>query len=143
MKTKWEKILIGEEIMTGKPLKCLFDSNIIIDQIRGYRKISDLLHNNITMEIYVSVVTEMEIYAGKSMDKTKAKNIADKLLNNFSKISIDSQIAKYAGKIKRKFSISFPDALIAATAILNNCTLITRNIKHFQKIPKLKVLQPK
>jgi predicted nucleic acid-binding protein len=32
------------------------------------------------------------------------------------------------------------DILIAATAVCNNLTLVTRNLPHFQRIPQLRLL---
>jgi tRNA(fMet)-specific endonuclease VapC len=34
------------------------------------------------------------------------------------------------------------DLLIAATAVVNGCTLMTRNLRHFQRIPGLQLYQP-
>ena len=34
------------------------------------------------------------------------------------------------------------DALIAATALENGLTLMTKNTRHFQMIPKLEVVRP-
>ena len=130
--------------MAGKKNKYLVDTKIIIDQIRGFKNIFDIkiFRNDADIRIYICVVAEMEIYAGKSMDNIHTQNIVDKLLEKLLKIPVDSQIARYAGEIKRKFPINFPDALMAASAVVNDCTLLTRNIKHFKGIPKLKVLNP-
>jgi len=41
--------------------------------------------------------------------------------------------------VKRGEPISLPDILIASTAIVHDLTLITRNIKHFERIEELKI----
>lgn len=127
--------------MNGR-VKYLIDTNIIIDQLRGFKSIVDYLQHSEDSKdfvIFISVITELEIYSGKSMDNSDHQKVADSLLGSMLKIPIDSETAKYAGKIKRKYKSNFPDALIAATAIANNCTLVTRNAKHFQGISKLKL----
>lgn len=128
--------------MIGNTKKFLIDTNIIIDQLRGFKTITELFDGhgeNENFTTYISVISELEIYSGKSMDRIRSKKIADKLLDKIVKIPVNSRVARYAGKLKRKFSINFPDSLIASTAILNKCTLVTRNVKHFQNIPKLKI----
>ena len=145
MKIELERNRSGKENMIGEIKKYTLDTNIIIDQLRGFKMVDDIFQSRTEDEnfvTFISVITELEIYSGKSMNNIHCKNIANKLLSKMLKISVDSSIAKYAGQIKRKFSISFPDALIAATAIQNKCTLITRNVKHFKEIPKLKVIKP-
>lgn len=47
-----------------------------------------------------------------------------------------------AGNINIKFKIGLADSIIAATAIKNNIILLTRNIKHFKNVDKLKVNKP-
>jgi predicted nucleic acid-binding protein len=44
--------------------------------------------------------------------------------------------------LKRTLKIKLPDAVIAATAIVNNLTLISRNDEDFRKISGLKYLNP-
>ena len=38
--------------------------------------------------------------------------------------------------------LGIPDALVAATAIHHQLVLYTRNVRHFQMIPDLKVVPP-
>ena len=40
-------------------------------------------------------------------------------------------------RIRRHLKIKLPDAIIAATCLINNCCLITNNIKDFSKIEGL------
>lgn len=66
------------------------------------------------------------------------KSKIDNILRNLSIIPIDSQIARLSGFFKRKYNVSLPDALIAATSYLTNSILVTRNIKDFEKIKEIK-----
>lgn len=45
-------------------------------------------------------------------------------------------------ELRKKIKIKLPDAIIAATAIINNLTLISRNDKDFEKIIELNYLNP-
>jgi len=126
----------------------LLDSDIIIDFL--YEKDPNkTLSKIIDKDLYISVITKAEIYYGiaKSPNYKKRSNeyldlIA--LLRVFT-ISIDEAIIdKYVDlKInleKRGQKIADFDLLIAATAIINNLQLVTRNLRHFSRIPKLKIV---
>lgn len=124
--------------------KFIFDTDIIIAYLRNHQPsvkfIDDFLNQN--KEIYLSVITEAELYAGKSTRINEKKIEIILHLARYQIIELDRKTAKLAGEIRRDCDVLLVDALIAATAILNHCTLVTRNIKHFAKIPKLKVLKP-
>ena len=57
--------------------------------------------------------------------------------------NFDEEIILETIGIRKKYPIKLPDAIIAATCLLNNCTLITNNLKDFEKIEGLKTLQVK
>ncbi|WP_409017754.1 PIN domain-containing protein [Dyadobacter sp. CY323] len=44
--------------------------------------------------------------------------------------------------LRKQRRIKTPDAIIAATALANNFTLVTDNEKEFTNIPKLKIVNP-
>lgn len=57
--------------------------------------------------------------------------------------SIMQRFARIRGDLRRKGQIiGDPDILIAATALYHNLTLLTRNRKHYGRIPMLKVEFP-
>lgn len=45
-------------------------------------------------------------------------------------------------ELRKKHKIKLPDAIIAATAICNNLTIITHNIKDFSIIKNIKAVNP-
>ena len=119
----------------------LFDTNIIIDYGRGYQPTIDFLFEQLDKgtNTYISVITEAELYTGKSFE------VLDKFIAEefpAESISIDSSLARQAGTLRRQYSIDIIDALIAATALIYNLTLVTRNTKHFQNIPALRIPNP-
>jgi predicted nucleic acid-binding protein len=44
--------------------------------------------------------------------------------------------------LRKKHKIQLPDAIIAATAIVHELILITRNEKDFVKIPNIQIVNP-
>lgn len=65
-------------------------------------------------------------------------------------IEVSSEIARKAGEIRAKgydkgYKIKLPNALIAATAIIENAIVVTHNVADFHKIcqiEKLDIIDP-
>ena len=60
-------------------------------------------------------------------------------------LPFDADVSRRAAEIrhaleKRGEGIGPLDTLIAATALANNATLVTRNVREFRKVPALKVV---
>ncbi|CAN5616479.1 hypothetical protein BH20ACI4_BH20ACI4_05160 [soil metagenome] len=79
--------------------------------------------------------------------KTKKEVIKiEKYLNRFELIHFDKDVSEMAIELTRTYSKShglmLPDAVIAATCLENDLTLLTYNVKDFQFIKNLKFLKP-
>lgn len=126
----------------------ILDSDVIIDFL--YKKDPGNTFTKLIGEnLYISVITKAEIYYGilKSANyKKRSQEYLDLIaLLRVSTISVDEAIIdKYVDlKInleKQGQKIADFDLLIAATAIIKNLQLVTRNIRHFSRIPKLKIV---
>ena len=120
--------------------KVIIDSDIIIDYLRTKGGIFEHLINlsvHGKIEIYISVITVLEITAGISGSKDE-KFI--KTLFSFSNIiPINYEIASLAGKNKSTIrgQMNLADYLIATSAIHLGFYLATKNIKHFSLVPNL------
>lgn len=121
----------------------VLDTNVIIDHQRQppgrFTFFKRIAQNEGRRSLALSILTVQELYEGKS---TKEKNKEEDLLGILTAIRIlpyTFEIAQKAGMIARdlKRSMEFPDAAIAATAIVNGAELYTLNKKHFKDIPKL------
>jgi predicted nucleic acid-binding protein len=55
---------------------------------------------------------------------------------------LEEDIASKAIELRRTAKINLADAVIAATAILNNFELATRNINDFKMIKEIKLINP-
>lgn len=63
-------------------------------------------------------------------------------MSNSTIVGLNDDITKATIQIRKKNKIKTPDAIIAATAIALDYTLITRNISDFKKINGLKLIDP-
>ena len=124
----------------------ILDSDIIIDHLRQPKNTlsiySRLVKSYAPNQIFISTISIQELFQGNSsLNATKLKDIVS-FLNQHPHLPYTKPIAKLAGEINRDLTIpiGFADAAIAATAIVNDCHLLTLNTKHFAKIPHLKLL---
>jgi predicted nucleic acid-binding protein len=83
------------------------------------------------------VITRCELFAGRD-DAGMLRGLLDRM----RELPVDSQIAERAGALKRTVKLQTPDALIAATALENDLPLMTRNERHFGRVPGLDLRVP-
>lgn len=114
--------------------KVLLDTDVLIDHLTDPVK---KLPHTLTDAAYSSI-TRAELYSAAEADEA----VIDRLLVLFEEVPVDGVVAEEAGRIHRTARIKLPDALIAATAIVTKRMLLTRNIRHFRKIERLKVEVP-
>ncbi|PIR42429.1 hypothetical protein CO058_02505 [candidate division WWE3 bacterium CG_4_9_14_0_2_um_filter_35_11] len=121
----------------------LLDTNIIIDALRKYPSAVEYI-DSLEGEVSISVVTAVELILGTKNLKEQ-RNMED-LLADLNVIHIDEKISMLAYVLiienRLKEGIEFDDAIIAATAIVYGYTFISKDIKHFKKIPRLKLKVP-
>lgn len=107
-------------------MKVLFDTNILIDYLLGFKEARDELE--LYNEHYISIITKIEILVGTPKEN---EEVTREFLNNFTIINLNEEIAEISIKIRKETKIKLPDAIIWASAKFNNSLLITRNIKDF------------
>ena len=88
----------------------------------------------------VSVVTKMELL-GFNFTSIDEQTIMETFINNCNVIDINNDIVAKTISIRKTKKIKLPDAIIAATAIVGNFTLITSD-PDFKNISELKVIDP-
>lgn len=120
----------------------ILDTTIFIDHLRGYKPATDFLESIDENKIIFSAVSEAEVIAGKQCSEEKKKEEILQFLGKWKKIHINNEVAVKAGDLTRLYGIEIADAIIAATALLNDAELLTRNIGDFKKIKELKVRKP-
>jgi hypothetical protein len=104
----------------------LFDTSILIDYLSG------IPQARLEMERYsqraISIVTWMEIMAGTTPQDEKQIRA---FLLAFSILPVTSEVAEQAVAVRRQRKIKLPDAVIQATAQVEDRLLITRNTRDF------------
>lgn len=89
-------------------------------------------------EYFLSVITRIEVlgYNGSQEEMNQAAEfIQDSIVVGLEEAIILRTIA-----LRKLLKIKLPDAVIAATALVHNITLLTRNTDDFKNIPGLSVV---
>ncbi|AXI24280.1 PIN domain [Cardinium endosymbiont of Sogatella furcifera] len=81
----------------------------------------------------ISVVTEIELLCWKT-DNTDRKKVLNTFLSKVSIIELEQPIKFKTVALRKTIRIKLPDAIIAATAIVHDLTLVTRHVKDFTNI---------
>ena len=55
---------------------------------------------------------------------------------------VDEDVAEQAIELKRRSKIKLADAVIAATALVNNLKLVTRNVDDYKGVKGLEIFNP-
>ncbi len=119
---------------TGTVLsKILLDTDVLIDHLRGHRQL-----NLTDPALKLSVVTRAELFAGRHVNESELRRTLDVI----QEIPVDRVIAESAGCIRRTSDLPIADALIAATALEHGMSVMTRNIRHFARVPELDLCTP-
>lgn len=121
--------------------KYLIDTNIAIEYIGEAlpEKALSLLDNIIDRQFYVSVINKIEILGFADITENEELKFRE-LINAAIVLDLNEEIVNSTIELRKHHKIKLPDAIIAATVLENNLTLITRNIKDFRKIDGLEVI---
>ena len=110
----------------------LVDTDVLIDYLRDNPDAVSYVEANYN-RVLVSVVTVAELYAGVRDGEERTR--LDRFLRAFEIIPLDRHLAVQGGLYRREYkkshNIGLADALIAATAVQRQASLVTLNLKHF------------
>jgi len=120
----------------------LIDNNVISNYFFDIfsKKTTDFLIDIINRIPNISVITEIEALSWRSSDIVK-ENIVRSFVEDSNVIALSPKVVEKCIEIRRSRKIKTPDAIIAATAIVYNLTLLTSD-SDFKNIPDLKIINP-
>ncbi len=129
--------------------KYLIDSDILIYFLKGKQEVVQRLSQIPIDDLYISRINYTELIYGAYNSSKINQNlkVIEPFLDNFKVLEftqISSIIfAKEKARLKKNGNIiADMDLMIASIAIENDCTLISNNIKHFDRVQNLE-LEPK
>ena len=126
-------------------MKYLLDSNIAINHLRGKYNIVKAVNST---GLACSIITYGELLHGayKSVDPQRGLHSISIFLHDLSVkiVPLDEKTIDHFAKLKASLELKGEkladfDLLIAATALSHSLTLITNNIRHFHRVPGLRI----
>ena len=121
----------------------IIDTNVAIEYIGEVLplKALTLLDDIIDGQFCVSVINKIELLGFEGITEIEEQKF-QVLIDAANVIDLNEDVVSSTIELRRNYKTKLPDAIIAATAIVYGLTLITRNIKDFNKIEGLEVLNP-
>ncbi len=120
-------------VMNGN--KWLVDTNILIALTSGRKDVISLLEGK---NIFISVISEIELLSWPKLS-AKDVNLIKQMLSEFTVIELNGYVKNETIKLRRKFGLKLPDALIAASSIANDLPLLTFD-KGFKRLTGLNLI---
>ena len=121
----------------------LLDTNAIIDYLSSSMPPNAMaaMHKIVNDGFFISVITRIEVLGFSSGDAAVDANTAA-FVSLATGFELTGEIVQQTIDMKRVKKIKTPDGIIAATALVYNLPLLTRNTKDFKNIPGLTVVDP-
>ena len=86
------------------------------------------------------MINRIELLGFKGLNERESDALGSFIFNSIV-FDLEEDIILETILIRKMYSIKLPDAIIAATCLVNNCTLITNNIKDFDKITGFQLIK--
>ncbi len=120
----------------------LIDTNIISHYFAGSfsKAAMDFIAREIDKGIHASIITKIEALSWVNTDKAK-EDLVRQFINDIMIVGLTDNVVDRCISLRRGRSVKIPDAIIAATALVHDLTLITLD-KVFDRIENIKVLKP-
>ena len=126
----------------------LLDSDSCIGILNGSSPaLVDALRQRTTRQIVLSSVVKAELLYGARHSRQVDDNLAllAEFFTAFESLPFDDRAAEHAGLVRAQLAaagtpIGPNDLLIAATALANDVTLVSRNTREFSRVPGLRLV---
>lgn len=119
--------------------KYILDTNVILDFMG--RNFSENAQNTlaeiIDEELNISLITKIELLSFSDINQ----NLED-FVSCANVLALNDKIVNKTIELRRKHKKKLPDTIIAATAIVHDLTLVTRNIADFKSVENLSIWNP-
>ena len=120
----------------------LIDTNILIYHTEGSEVVSNIIREALARKAFnVSVLTKIE-FLGWEKHSPEGFEKCSRLIKLSNVYLIDDDIAEKTIELKRRVKIKLADAVIAATALVNNFKLVTRNVDDYKAVKELEIFNP-
>ncbi len=137
------RLYVKNGIETLKSDSFILDTNIFIYYLNDRHEVEKffteefILNNN----LYYSIITEIELLSFPRLTEDESGVIRE-LLKKFLPISITEDIKEKTIEIKRNTNIGIADSIIAASSIVLDAALVTRDEPDFARVKEISLINP-
>ncbi len=120
----------------------LIDSNAVIDYLGNKFPANGMQLMNAMIDAVpkVSIITKIEVLGFNAPPESYL--LLEDFMNDAVLFDLTIAVTEQSILLRKSYKIKLPDAIIAATAMVNNMTPITRNTEDFKNIKNLKIINP-
>jgi predicted nucleic acid-binding protein len=120
----------------------LIDTNAVIDYLGNKLPASgmDFMNTVIDAVPNISVVTKIEVLGFNAPEQHY--QLLTNFINDATVLDLSSNVVEASIDIRKKHKTKLPDAIIAATALVYDLVVISRNTSDFKNIDGLQVIDP-
>ena len=125
-------------------IKYLWDTNVVIYYLQQqFPAIAEAFIDGVvaTQQPVISSITEIELLCWKTTNDDDLK-LLQSFINDSLVLELELAIKLKTAEIRKSNRIKLPDAIIAATAMIYDLTLLTRNTSDFSQLKGLKIMNP-
>lgn len=128
--------------------KICLDTDFLVNFLRNSKEEAEFVKNNESdKDMATTYINLFELYYGayKSREKDNNLKAISNLLNRLNILNLSDESVKKAGEVLAKLEkegkiIEFRDLFIGTIALVNKYSMKTKNIKHFNRIEELEIL---
>ena len=120
----------------------LIDTNVVIDYLEKKIPINGMEFMNAIIDdiLNVSVVTKIEMLGFNA--PVEHYELLTDFMNDATVLDLSDSIVDASIEIRKNNKTKLPDAIIAATALVYDLTIISRNVNDFKNITGLNYINP-
>ena len=115
--------------------KLFLDTNIILYLLNGDETLAELLNGR---QLYISVITELELLAYKGIT-AKEEKVIKEFVSQCKTITINSEVKQETIRVRKAYNTKLPDSIIIATALYLDLPLISSDAE-FKKVDELTLI---
>ncbi len=119
------------------------DTDVLIDFLAGSEPAAEWVAIELERDsLLTTVITRFELLSGAR--NSRQENSIRQLLAAVPALELDDEAADKAAAVRRSLdrsgaSIGMADSLIAGIVLVHSAVLLTRNSRHFERVPELRL----
>ncbi|MBI2903120.1 MAG: type II toxin-antitoxin system VapC family toxin [Candidatus Methylomirabilis oxyfera] len=125
-------------------IRFILDSDVLIDLLADREPAATIIPTLLELEVAATTaVTVYELYSGAG--RAGDRRDLNTLLSSLTILPLDARSARYAGAVDHSLRrdghpINPGDTLIAGICLANSLAIVSRNVRHFERVTGLRVI---